>query len=95
MDQYFAEHWAEIIGLIGLAITLYGAGKAALSLYTTPVLAGEENATRIMSNNPEDWKNTPKARAAVKQYKAALTGFACVAVGTFLQALPLAISLLF
>jgi len=94
VQEWLAVHWSQIFTLVGMALTIWGAWRAAIILSKTPSQAGEQVIARIAPDDPKDWGELPAARGMLSEASAALDGMALIAVGTAVQAIPVIISLL-
>lgn len=93
MGSWIAGHWSQVFTLIGMALTIFGAIRAAIILSQTPQEAGERAVARFAPNDPNDWAHLPAAKRTLSESAAALDGMGLIAVGTVIQSIPVIISL--
>ncbi|MDO6589119.1 MULTISPECIES: hypothetical protein [Rhodobacterales] len=84
----------EMLTAGGLILTMLGASVTFYGVYSSKDAAGHVAVARIASDDEDDWKSSPLARAIRKASVCAMWGLGMICVGTVLQLLPVVSSLM-
>ena len=94
MIEYLTENWRDVVSLLGLGLTLLGAVFTALPMWISPEEAGKIAVPRSAHSDPARWREAPAAVSLLRNSRGAVRGLCFIAVGSFLQAVPLALKLI-
>lgn len=89
------DTYADIVSLIGMILTFAGSAVAASAVVLKPEDAVSIGIARFCNRNPEEDLRLPAVQNLLRASSHAKWGLVAVAVGTFLQAVPVFVRLVF
>lgn len=84
--------WSNTVSLVGLVITFFGAVVTARSVILSDDQALHIGLARYSSGSPEENLKLPSVQNLLSSSRGARRGLIAIAIGTFLQACPILVS---